>query len=198
MELHYSVPTVAEESQSASASSLTAGTAAPRNAFEVRSTDAAQFVAIQPTEEARQEYSDRTLRAQDPAKHRFLKAEDDLNVFFRAALELVQERQQLQLKRKRAEESQSLRLQINLPDQVRCYVQAEAGTTWVEWTSPGPDSVFCDNHQCLNRHRDASVQQGLPLNTTALLHLKHHCPDLTAVCISYLHAESTCRNLGNL
>ena len=71
-------------------------------------------MATQPTEEARQEYIDRTLRVQDPAKYRFLKVEDDLNVFFRAALDLaIQERHQLQLKTKRAQ----------LPDQVRYYVQ---------------------------------------------------------------------------
>ena len=102
VELSYSVPTVAEESHSASASSSTAGTVAPRNTFEVRSfilpqpaaaaqeppkewagliDKTAPFVAIQPTEGARQEYSDRTLCAQDPEKYRFLKAEDDLNVF---------------------------------------------------------------------------------------------------------------------
>ena len=112
VELYYSVPTVTEESQSAAASSSTAGDAAPRNTFEVRSfrfpepaptavaqeppkewagliNKTAQFVAAQPTEESRQECIDRTLRVQDPAKYRFLKAEDDLNVFLGAALKLA-------------------------------------------------------------------------------------------------------------
>ena len=93
-----------------------------------------------------------------------------------------------------------MRPPANLPDKVRSYVQAEAGTTCIEGTSrfrevlKGP-IVFCNYHQCWNRHRDADIQQGLQLETAALLHLKHHCPDGTGVCISHLHAESTRRNL---